>query len=700
MPQDNHVRVGLVGAGYISEFHARAIQRIANARIVAITDVCVARAKDLAARFNVPGVFPTIEDMIGNGVDVIHVLTPPSSHAQVAITALENGCDVLVEKPLAMNVEEVDRITAVAASVGKRVCVNHSMLYDRFVAKALRIVRSGAIGTPLTFDYFRSSEYPPYRGGPLPLQYEDGGYPFLDQGVHAFYLAEAFLGNIQDVRAYYGTYGRDSLLYDEWRVGARCEHGTANIQLSWNVRPLQNWFVVQGTEGVIRANLFAMWVTVSRRLRLPKAAARAVGAINEGLCIVAQVPANIARFACKKIVQYDGLHSLIAAFYSSRLTSAPPPVSARQARSAVYWTDRVAREADAAKIQFQARFQTGGRSKALVTGATGLIGRHLVRRLLEQDMQVRLFVRRQPPSEFLGDPRIEVFLGDLGDPAAVDRAVAGTEIVYHVGATTRGTVHDHERGTVAGTKNIVESVLRHDVRRLLYISSLSCLHTTGSGQADRVTEGWPVEPLPEMRGSYTQAKTKAEKIVLDAVRNRKLRAALLRPGRVFGPGAPFLTPDVAHRFKNLVLILGDGTRNLPLVYVDDLVDAIFLTAEKSRFDGAIFHIVDPTQITQNQLVRYAESEDNFSVIHLPTILLCGLALVLEGFCKVLRRPSPISIYRLRSALAPLEFDCTLAKREIGWQPRIGIRSGLQEVLAAERGSCSNFVPSTQPRTAG
>ena len=171
MPQDNHVRVGLVGAGYISEFHARAIQRIANARIVAITDVCVARAKNLASRFNVPGIFPTIEDMIGNGVDVIHVLTPPSSHAQVAITALENGCDVLVEKPLAMNVEEVDRITAVAASVGKRVCVNHSMLYDRFVAKALRIVRSGAIGTPLTFDYFRSSEYPPYRGGPLPLQY-------------------------------------------------------------------------------------------------------------------------------------------------------------------------------------------------------------------------------------------------------------------------------------------------------------------------------------------------------------------------------------------------------------------------------------------------------------------------------------------------------------------------------------------------
>jgi len=699
MSPDNQFRVGLVGAGYIGEFHARAIQRIPNARIVGIADVVADRAKDLAARFEVPEIFPTIEDMARKGVDVIHVLTPPHSHAQLAITALENGCHVLVEKPLAMNVEEVDRIKAVAASVGKRVCVNHSLLYDRFVAKALRVVRSGAIGTPLTFDYFRSSEYPPYRGGPLPLQCNDGGYPFLDQGVHALYLAEAFLGNIEDIRAYYGTYGRESLFYDEWRAGVRCAHGTANIQISWNVRPLQNWFVVQGTEGVVRANLFAMWVSVSRRSGLPRAAARPLGAMNEALNIVAQVPANVARFACKKIVQYDGLHSLIAAFYRSLATSEPVPVSAEQARSTVYWTDRVASDADAAKVQFLARFKTIGRSNALVTGATGLIGRHLVRRLLQQDMRVRLLVRRQPPAEFLDDPRIEVFFGDLGDPAAVDRAVAGTEIVYHVGATMLGTAHDHERGTVAGTKNIVESVLRHDVHRLLYISSLSCLHAADSGQSGRVKEDWPVEPFPERRGSYTQAKTEAEKIVLDAVRNRQLRAALLRPGRVFGPGAPFLTPDVARRFKGRLFILGDGTRNLPLVYVEDLVDAIVLTAEKSSFDGTIFHIVDPTPITQNQLVRYMQPGDEGKVIHVPVTMLYGLALSLEGVCKVLRRTNPLSIYRLKSALAPLEFDCTLAQREIGWQPRIGIRSGLQHILAAERIAFSSVVSSTQPSTA-
>jgi predicted dehydrogenase/nucleoside-diphosphate-sugar epimerase len=692
MPIDADFRVGLVGAGYISEFHASAVQRVPNARLVGVTDFVTSRAAGLAARFDIPSVFPSMEVMIDKGVDVIHILTPPETHAQLAIAALKNGCHVLVEKPLAMNTEEVDCISAAAAAAQKSVCVNHSLLYDRFVSKALGIVRSGAIGVPLSFDYFRSSEYPPYRGGPLPIHYQNGGYPFLDQGVHALYLAESFLGLIEDVKTLYSTYGGDpNLLFDEWRVTAQCQRGTANIQISWNVRPLQSWFVVQGTEGVLRANLFAMWVTHSPRLPLPKAPARALQAMSEGLSICAQVPANMARFACKKIVQYDGLHSLVAAFYRALQTGAAMPVPADQARSTVYWTNRVSQEADAAKFKFQTQFQSEGRAKVLVTGATGLIGRHLVQRLLQTGIRLRILVRRQPPAEFMNDGNIEVFLGDLGDPTAVDRAVAGTEIVYHVGATMKGGADDHERGTVCGTQNIVESVLRHHVYRLVYISSLSCLHAAASGRDAIVTEDWPVEPSPTKRGAYTQAKTEAEKIVRDAVRHRHLRAVLLRPGRVFGPGMTLLTPEVARRMGNFFVILGDGTREPPLVYVEDVVNAIVLAAENSKFDGSVFHIVDQTHVTQNQLVRdyIFKNAKNAKVIHLPVAILYSLAFALEVLSRVLKRSVPLSIYRVKSALARMQFDCSRAEKEIGWQPRVGTASGLQETMAAERANYSH-----------
>ncbi len=694
MPPDTRLRVGLVGAGYISEFHARAIQRVPNARIMGIADVVNSRGATLAARFSIPKVFPTMEAMMSAGVDVIHVLTPPHTHAQLAIAALKNGCHVLVEKPLATNAEEVDRISAAAADAQKSVCVNHSMLYDRFVSKALNLVRSGAIGDPLTFDYFRSSEYPPYRGGPLPIHYQDGGYPFLDQGVHALYLAESFLGPIEDAKAFYATHGGDSnLLFDEWRVAAQCQRGTANIQISWNVRPLQNWFVVQGTKGVLRANLFAMWVTHTPQLPLPKAPARALQAMTEGLSICTQVPANIARFAAKKIVQYDGLHSLVAAFYGALQTGAPMPVPVEQARSTVYWTNRVSQQADAAKIKFQSQFHSVGDAQVLVTGANGLIGRHLVRRLLQEGKRIRLFVRRTPEAEFMNDRKIEIFLGDLGDPAAVDRAVAGTEIVYHVGAAMKGGAHDHERGTVCGTQNIVDSVLRHDVQRLVYISSLSCLHAAVARRGSAITEGWPIEPSPTKRGAYTQAKTSAEKIVLDAVRDRHLRAVLLRPGRVFGPGMTLLTPEVARRMGNFFVVLGDGTRELPLVYVEDVIDAIVRAAQASEFDGRVFHIVDRTRITQNQIVGdyISKNTKKGKVIHVPLAIVYSLALGFELLSKILNRPVPLSIYRVKSALARMQFDCSRAEKDLGWQPRIGVASGLQETMAAERVNSSNNI---------
>jgi nucleoside-diphosphate-sugar epimerase len=224
------------------------------------------------------------------------------------------------------------------------------------------------------------------------------------------------------------------------------------------------------------------------------------------------------------------------------------------------------------------------------------------------------------------------------------------------------------------------------VQRLVYISSLSCLHASVARRGDAITENWPIEPSPTKRGAYTQAKTAAEKIVLDAVRHHQLRAVLLRPGRVFGPGMTLLTPEVARKIRNFFVILGDGTRQLPLVYVEDVVDAIVKAAETSNFDGPIYHIVDRTQITQNEVVRDYISKDakKARVIHVPLVLVYGLALGFEVLSKVLKRPAPLSIYRVKSALARMQFNCARAENEIGWQPRVGVAIGLQETMAAER----------------
>jgi nucleoside-diphosphate-sugar epimerase len=129
------------------------------------------------------------------------------------------------------------------------------------------------------------------------------------------------------------------------------------------------------------------------------------------------------------------------------------------------------------------------------------------------------------------------------------------------------------------------------------------------------------------------------------------------------------------------------------VFVEDVIDAIVLAAETSEFDGRVFHIVDRTQITQNQVVRdyILKNAKKAKVIHVPVAVVYSLALGFEVLSKILNRPVPLSIYRAKSALARMKFDCTRAQNELGWQPRIGVASGLEETMAAELVNSSNGV---------
>jgi len=185
------IRAGLIGAGQICEFHVRALRRVPNVEIVGVTDVDPARARAVADRFGIRATYSTLKGLVEAGVDVVHVLTPPTSHAAITLEALGLGCHVLVEKPLATSKEDSQRIVEAARQAERTVGVDHSLLFDPFVKRAMTLLRRGEIGDVVAVDYFRCQRAPDYRGGVLPPQYDEPGYPFRDMGVHALYLLEA-----------------------------------------------------------------------------------------------------------------------------------------------------------------------------------------------------------------------------------------------------------------------------------------------------------------------------------------------------------------------------------------------------------------------------------------------------------------------------------------------------------------------------
>jgi predicted dehydrogenase/nucleoside-diphosphate-sugar epimerase len=685
MTNDKVYRVGLVGAGYVSEFHIKALKRLPHVRIVGIADLDESRAKATAQRFGIASV-PSLKVMAGEGLDVVHVLTPPDSHVDVALEALSLGCHVLIEKPLATSAEDCDRLIAESHARRLRVCVNHSLLGDPLVKRAQALVNSGAIGDVLTVDYLRGSNYPPYRGGPLPPQYREGGYQFRDLGVHGLYLMREFLGPIEDVHAEFrrsGVKGSDpNIFFDEWRALVRCTKGTGNIQLSWNVKPLQHQLIIQGTRGTLRADLFAMYLVRRRDTPLPKAAERVINALAESISSATQLLWNAARFVAGRIQPYQGLHNFVAAFYESLSANSEMPAGLEQAREVVRWTELISRDADGAKSKFYSQYQPVHRPSVVVTGANGLLGSALVTRLIQEEEFVRVFVRQLPPPEILHNPRVEVVLGDLGDPKAVHDVLEGATAVFHIGAAMSGGEAAHESATITGTRNVVDACLAHRVPKLIYFSSLSVIDWAGHLANQPVIESATLEPAPQKRGYYTQAKLEAERIVRTAAEERGLPAIVLRPGQIWTETRPLISPAVGIRAGNRLVVIGDDSNLLPLVHLDDVVEAIMLATQSRFCHGEVFQFVDDEVMSREELVRLfiRTREPKLKVTHISLGLACFLAACVERLAHMLNRPTPVSPYRLRSAVAPLVFDCTKAREQLGWLPRAHTREALRKLL--------------------
>ena len=195
----------------------------------------------------------------------------------------------------------------------------------------------------------------------------------------------------------------------------------------------------------------------------------------------------------------------------------------------VGWIEDACRAADTDKDAALSIHKRVPPARILVTGASGFLGSALLARLTAQGESIRVLARR-PSSQFDKFPGVQVVYGDLGDPDAVDRAVDGVEVVYHVGATMRGRGWgDFQSGTIEATKNVVESCLRHRVGRLVYVSSLTVLDYATHASGTVVREDARLEPFPERRGAYTQAKLQAE--TLEECHSRARAPCRDRPAR-------------------------------------------------------------------------------------------------------------------------------------------------------------------------
>jgi dihydroflavonol-4-reductase len=165
---------------------------------------------------------------------------------------------------------------------------------------------------------------------------------------------------------------------------------------------------------------------------------------------------------------------------------------------------------------------------AFVTGATGFLGSHVARALAEQGADLRLLVRPTSNLRNLEGLNTETTSGDLRDPASLEKAMSGCEVVFHVAADYRLWVQDPAemyRSNVEGTRAILEAARKNKIRCVVYTSSVATMGFTGNGRP--ADEDSPVS-LADMIGHYKRSKFMAEQVAMEAGRN-DLRVLTVNP---------------------------------------------------------------------------------------------------------------------------------------------------------------------------
>ncbi|MGO2751057.1 MAG: Gfo/Idh/MocA family protein [Pseudoclavibacter sp.] len=241
------MRAAIVGTGDVARLHAEAIAARDDAEVVAAIDVDTDRAAAFAARYGIPLSGTSLPDI---ELDVVHLCTPPAGHAVQAEEAFARGAHVVVEKPPALSLADVDRMVAAAEAADRQLAVVFQQRTGTAAAHVKRLLDEGAFGRPLvarcdTF-WFRDDAYfaAPWRG----TWANEGGGTTLGHGIHQLDLLAYLLGDVDEVHGQAWRVARDIETEDVSTAVLRFESGVVATAMTSAVSPRQESSIRIDTE--------------------------------------------------------------------------------------------------------------------------------------------------------------------------------------------------------------------------------------------------------------------------------------------------------------------------------------------------------------------------------------------------------------------------------------------------------------------
>lgn len=302
--------------------------------------------------------------------------------------------------------------------------------------------------------------------------------------------------------------------------------------------------------------------------------------------------------------------------------------------------------------------------KVFVTGATGFVGKSIVKALRQKNHEVVGLVRDTRKGKALEQLGVTLAVGDMMKPASYKGVVQSVDVVIHTaqygiqGRLTRKKLKQIEQADALMTQTLSQACLEYD-KKLIYTSG--CFNYGDHGD-EWITEQTPLHPSPLGEGH-----TQMVKLLLSLAQDKHLRVIIIAPGFVYGPGGLFKQSFYDTLQKGQLRVFGAGKNYWSPIHVDDLAEVYALAAESEAY-GETYNVVDEQPLQLRELVNlFTDAMGKKRVGSMAPWL---LKLLIGGPLV----NSLITSFRIRNEKA---------KRELGWQPRYStFKEGLPGVIKA------------------
>lgn len=332
IPTDKKLNVGVIGCGYIAQVHLDFMRQIENVGRVVVADPVPEAAERIRKKFKAAAAYTDYTEMLDNEqLDVVHILTPPQYHSEIAQAAAKHGCHILVEKPMAVESREAREMVAAADKHSVKLCVMHNHLFDRVMLEAREILAKGMLGRITYVESWYGTQFgrfaPPfdpekYWGYSLP------GSLYQDYLPHALYVLLDVLESVEirDVIANY-VGGVPVVETDELKILFEQDKQTGILSLSLSTSPRYQFMNIYGTAGSLKIDFLHKVCHLEKDIgALPKSVNRILRASKYGKSLRRAARKNL--FAMRRVQRhlYEGTEREIRLFYRSVLLDEPVPV--------------------------------------------------------------------------------------------------------------------------------------------------------------------------------------------------------------------------------------------------------------------------------------------------------------------------------------------------------------------------------------